>query len=341
MIADLRSDTVTRPTPAMLDAMWSAPVGDDVFGDDPTVKELEQFCANLMGMDAAIFCPSGTMTNQIGVRLHLKPFEEVICYRGSHVYLNEGGGIAGNSSASVRPLEAADGILNPAMIEANINPDDPHYARTALVSLENTVNRAGGSYYTLEQVAAISTNSRRLGLRMHLDGARLFNALVETGESARQYGSHFDSISICLSKGLGAPVGSVLLCRKELEHAARRSRKAFGGGMRQAGYLAAAGLFALKNNVSRLKEDHQRARLLGETLAGLGIVKQVLPVRTNIVIFELEASVPVAPMLKWLEEHGVRAIGFGHQTIRLVTHLDFNDDMLQHTTDTLKKLSNR
>ena len=339
MTIDLRSDTVTRPTPSMLQAMISAEVGDDVFGDDLTVKKLEAKAAEMLGMDVAVFCPSGTMTNQIAIKLHTQPYDEIICWLGSHVYRYEGGGIAGNSGANVKLLEGNRGVLSASEIESVIGNDlDPHQARTALVSLESTLNRGGGNYYTLNDIKPIHELCNRKGIRLHLDGARLFNALVETGESPTEYGKYFETISICLSKGLGAPVGSVLVMKKQYEHQARRIRKAFGGGMRQAGYLAAAGLFALENNIERLKEDHRRAKSIETVLKTLPWVKNVLPVMTNIVIFTLKDEKPETVLQKLKEQH-ILAVKFGEHDIRMVTHLDFTNDMLEKTVEVLKRLT--
>ncbi|CAN5616402.1 GntG family PLP-dependent aldolase [soil metagenome] len=340
MIVDLRSDTVTKPDPGMLEAMWQAEVGDDVFGEDPTVKKLEEKCSSLLGMDSAIFCSSGTMTNQIGIKVNTQPFDEVICYHGSHIYRYEGGGLAGNSHVSVRLLAGDRGRLTVGEIAANINNSaDTHAALSTVVSLENTVVREAGSYYTLQQIKDISEFSRSKGLRVHLDGARLFNAFAETGEDPKEIGKYFDSISICLSKGLGAPVGSVLVCKKELEMKARRARKAFGGGMRQAGYLAAAGIYALDNNVKRLKEDHVRAKALGNILKAKSYVRSIMPVDTNIIVFELNHEISPSQFLAKINEHNVKALAFGANQIRLVTHLDFNDLMLEKAVTVFNKLS--
>jgi threonine aldolase len=339
MIVDLRSDTVTKPTPAMHQTMMQAEVGDDVFGEDPSVINLEKKCAALLGMEAAVFCPSGTMTNQIGIKINTQPYDEVICYKGSHIYKYEGGGVAGNSLASVRLLEGDRGRITVKEIETNINNvNDVHLPISSVVSLENTVVREAGSYYTLNQIKTISEFARSRNLKMHLDGARLFNALVETGDNAIDYGKYFDSVSICLSKGLGAPVGSVLVCKKELEPKARRMRKAFGGGMRQAGFLAAAASYALDNHVTRLKEDHARARVLGKELSQQGWVKSVMPVDTNIVIFSVVDSTAPENILAQLNNDQVKAIKFGPQEIRLVTHLDFDDTMLDKTIQVFKKI---
>jgi len=340
MIVDLRSDTVTKPTKGMHEAMMTAEVGDDVFGEDPSVKALEEKCAAMLGMDAGIYCPSGTMTNQIGIKILTQPYDEVICYKGSHIYRYEGGGVAGNSLASVRLLDGSRGRLSVGEIAANINNTlDAHLPISSVVSLENTIVREAGSYYYLNDIAAISELARSKGLKMHLDGARFFNALTETGDKAVDYGKYFDSISICLSKGLGAPVGSVLVCKKELEPKARRMRKVFGGGMRQAGFLAAAGSYALNHHIARLKEDHTRATELGIVLSSVSWVKSLMPVDTNIVIFSVKDGITPEQVLSKLAEQKIRAIKFGAQEIRLVTHLDFDDRMLEKTVDAIKKLS--
>lgn len=335
-IKDLRSDTVTKPTFAMLQAMMGAEVGDDVLGEDPTVKALEEKTAAIFGMEAGLFCPSGTMTNQIAIKIHTQPGTEVICDRKSHIYNYEGGGIAFNSGASVRLLEGPRGIFSPKMVEENINnPEDIHFPPTALVSLENTVNKGGGSIYSLEQIAAISLICKQYKLALHLDGARVFNALVETGENSREYGKYFNTISICLSKGLGVPVGSVLLGSHENIKKGRRIRKVLGGGMRQAGYLAAAGIYALEHNIERLREDHVRAREIGEVLQRQAYVEAVEPVDTNIVLFSLTGISP-QQFLQKLEAQQIKAIGFGANSIRMVTHLDFSDEMLGHLLEVLK-----
>ncbi|MCU0420278.1 MAG: aminotransferase class I/II-fold pyridoxal phosphate-dependent enzyme [Cyclobacteriaceae bacterium] len=338
MIIDLRSDTVTRPTPAMMQAMMQASVGDDVFGEDPTVNALEEKCASLLGMEAAVFCPSGTMTNQIGIKVLTQPYEEVICYRGAHIYKYEGGGLAGNSLVSVRLLAGDRGRLSVDEMAAQVNADDQHYPRTSVIALENTVVREAGSYYTLRDIAPISAFARSKKLLLHLDGARLFNALAVTGDHARDYGKYFDTISICLSKGLGAPVGSVLACKKEFAKKARRMRKAWGGAWRQAGFLAAAGLYALEHHVARLTEDHQRAKKLADCLRQQPYVASVMPTDTNIVIFELIPSVTPAAFLEKINAHGIKALVFSATEIRLVTHLDFDDAMLQKTVDVFSTL---
>lgn len=328
MIIDLRSDTLTKPTAGMREAMFSAPVGDDVFGEDPTVNALEEKIAQLFGMEAAVFCPSGTMTNQIAIRLHTRIQTEVICHKYSHIYLYEGGGIMSNSLASVKLLDGDLGKITAAQIAASINPDDIHAPETTLVSLENTMNKGGGSIYRLDEIKPIQALCQEKGLKLHLDGARLFNALVETGESPVDWGAHFDTISVCLSKGLGCPIGSVLLGSKSDIKRARKVRKSFGGGMRQAGFLAAAAIYALDHQVDRLKEDHARARKLGEILSALPVVSEVLPVATNIVIARLEGITPEEFMGK-LAQKDIKSVKFGPDLVRFVTHHDFGDDQLE------------
>lgn len=337
MIIDLRSDTLTKPTAGMRDAMFSAPVGDDVFGEDPMVNALEEKMAKLFGMEAAVFCPSGTMTNQIAIRLHTRIQTEVICHKYSHIYLYEGGGIMANSLASVKLLDGDLGKITAAQIAASINPDDVHAPETTLVSLENTMNKGGGSIYTLDEIKPIRTLCQEKGLKLHLDGARFFNALVETGEPASDWGNHFDTISICLSKGLGCPVGSVLLGSKIDIKRARKVRKSFGGGMRQAGFLAAAGIYALDHQVDRLKEDHARARKLGEMLIDLPVISEVLPVATNIVIARLEGTTPEEFMAK-LAAKNIKSVKFGPDLVRFVTHLDFGDEHLEEFGKQVKSL---
>ncbi|GGG48171.1 threonine aldolase family protein [Hymenobacter glacieicola] len=327
-VIDLRSDTVTRPTPAMLEAMFQARVGDDVYEEDPTVRALEQEAAACFGLEAGLFCPSGTMTNQIAIKAHTEPLSEVICEQNSHIYLWEVGGIAFHSGASVALLPGNRGRLTAAQVEAAIRPVNVHYPTTSLISLENTHNRGGGSCYGLGELESIAEVARRHQIPLHLDGARIFNALVATGQPAQEYGRIFDTISVCLSKGLGAPVGSVLLGSQAFIQKTKRIRKVMGGGMRQAGYIAAAGLYALQNNVERLSDDHRRARQLGTTLAAQSYVAEVLPVETNLVIFRLQEATPAEQFLARLDQQGIRATSFGPQMIRFVTHLDIDDAMI-------------
>ncbi|QHL86187.1 aminotransferase class I/II-fold pyridoxal phosphate-dependent enzyme [Nibribacter ruber] len=332
---DLRSDTVTKPTPAMLHAMFNAPVGDDVYSEDPTVNELQEYCASLFGMEAGLFCPSGTMTNQIAIKMHTQPLSEVICEKTSHIYVYEVGGIAFNSSASVHLVDGYRGKITPQQVEAGINPDNVHFPVTSLVSLENTCNKGGGSFYTLAEISAISEVCKKHGIPLHLDGARVFNALTASGDNALDYGTYFDSISVCLSKGLGAPVGSVLLGKKNFIEKAKRVRKVLGGGWRQAGYMAAAGLYALQNNVERLQVDHDRAKQIGQTLALADYVAEVVPVETNIIIFRLEDHVNTEQYLNYLKDKSILASSFGPQMIRLVTHLDLTEEMMLHLLEAL------
>lgn len=338
MKIDLRSDTVTRPTPGMLEAMFSAPVGDDVFGEDPTVAALEAKAAALFGKEAGLFCPSGTMTNQIAARVNARPGEEVILHKLSHVYYYEAGGLMSNSGLSVCLLEGERGMITAQDVLDHINPDDLHRPRTGMVEVENTMNKGGGAVYDNQELAAIGEVCRNNGLKYHLDGARIFNALAVTGQSAQDCGALFDSISVCLSKGLGAPVGSVLLGDDEFIRRARRVRKVFGGGMRQAGYLAAAGIYALDHHVDRLKEDHRRARQLGEALHQLQWVSEVLPVDTNIVIFRVKEPLTASMVSGKLAEEGVLSIDFDRQSVRLVTHLDFTENMLDQAINIIRQL---
>ncbi|MEJ8844417.1 GntG family PLP-dependent aldolase [Lacibacter sp. H375] len=336
---DLRSDTVTKPTRQMKDAMWQAELGDDVFGEDSTVNKLEETAAKLFGMEAGLFCPSGTMTNQIAIKMHTQPGDEVICDELSHVYQYEGGGIAFNSGASVRLLQGDRGRIKANhVLDAINNRDDVHKAISSLVVLENTSNRGGGSCYELNDIKAIKDVCKANNLILHLDGARLFNALVAKQQSANDYGQLFDSISICLSKGLGSPVGSVLLGTKEKIKKARRIRKVFGGGMRQAGIVAAAGLYALEHHVDRLAKDHHHAKLIEETLLNNSIVETVMPVETNIVIFRVKQHVNADELVVKLKEKGILCFTMGKQQIRFVLHLEVTESMVQHTIELLQKI---
>ncbi|MBO3699182.1 GntG family PLP-dependent aldolase [Roseivirga sp. E12] len=335
---DLRSDTLTKPTPGMLEAMMTAEVGDDMFGEDPTVAALEQRAARMFGMDAALYCASGTMTNQIGIRLHTTLQDEVICHKHSHIYLYESGGLMSNSGVSVRLLEGERGLITADDVKAAIQPDDIHAPVSKVVSLENTMNKGGGSCYDLEEIWAIRETCHEHNLSLHLDGARLFNALVATGQKAKAYGEVFDTISICLSKGLGAPVGSLLLGGHDDIKRAKRIRKVMGGAWRQAGYIAAAGLYALDHHVKRLSEDHKKAKEIGKTLEALDYVEEVYPCETNILIFKLTDKYDNQTFIKKLADHKVHAFGFGPQLIRFVTHLDFTDDHMNQLIKVLKSL---
>ncbi len=339
MVIDLRSDTLTKPTREMQEAMWAAEVGDDVFGDDPTVNALQEKAARLFGMEDALFCASGTMTNQLAIRVHTQPGSDVICDKTSHIYLYEGGGIMMNALSSVKLLDGDRGRLTASQVKDAISPvNDIHSTVTRLVSLENTMNKGGGSYYDFEEIRAIRDICNEHHIPLHLDGARLFNALVETGETPVQYGQMFDSISICLSKGLGCPVGSLLLGSREVISKARRFRKVMGGGWRQAGFLAAAGIYALDSHVVRLKEDHLRAKTIGEMFAMKAEVTEVFPVDTNIVIIRLEASISESDYVANLAQSGIRAVTFGKNLVRFVTHLDFTDAHLEEMRKRISKM---
>lgn len=338
MIIDFRSDTVTKPTPGMMEAMMKAKVGDDVFGEDPSINELENLTASMFGMEAALFCPSGTMTNQIAIKCHTQPGDEVICDESSHIYQYEGGGIAFNSGASVKLLHGNTGRINVEQVKAAINPDDVHRAHTSLVSLENTSNRGGGSCYDFNEIIKLQTLCKENGLGFHLDGARLWNALVAKNETAKQYGEAFDSISVCLSKSLGCPVGSLLIGKKDFIKKARRVRKAFGGGMRQAGFIAAAGIYALENNIDRLQEDHVNAKKIAETIAKKEFVKMVLPVETNIIIFELNDSITAPELVSKLKLENILGYAIAPNRVRLVLHLDINTEMVNKTIDVFNEL---
>lgn len=335
---DFRSDTVTQPGKLMLEAMMQAKVGDDIFGEDPSINQLESMSAAIFGMEAALFCPSGTMSNQIAIKCHVQPGDEVICDKLSHVYLYEGGGIAANSGSSVRLLEGNRGRITAEMVAEAINPDDIHKPRTSLVSLENTANRGGGSCYNFIDIQLIGEVCSDNKLGFHLDGARLFNAIIAKNETAKQYGAVFDSISICLSKGLGAPVGSVLIGKKDFIKKAKRVRKLFGGAMRQAGYLAAAGIYALENNIQRLEEDHLHAKLLESALREKDFVGEILPVETNILIFEVKGRYTATELSAILKEKGVLAIAISPTQIRFVLHLDISQSQVQETIELIQSL---
>ncbi len=338
MIIDFRSDTVTKPSPAMLQAMMSSKVGDDVFGEDPSINELENMGASMFGMEAALFCPSGTMTNQIAIKCHTQPGDEVICDESSHIYQYEGGGIAFNSGASVKLLQGNYGRITAQQVKAVIQPDDVHRAHSSIVALENTSNRGGGSCYDFEEIKKIQEVCKENKLALHLDGARLWNALVAKNETAKQYGETFDSISICLSKSLGCPVGSLLLGKKDFIKKARRIRKVFGGGMRQAGFIAAAGVYALQNNIERLAEDHAHTKQIAAAIAEKEFVQLLLPVETNIIIFELKENLTAPNLVAKLKEHSILGYAISPNRVRLVVHLDITKEMVAKTIDIFNQL---
>ncbi len=335
---DFRSDTVTKPTIAMLDFMHNAPIGDDVFGEDPSINSLEHKTAEIFGMEAGLFCPSGTMTNQLAIKTHTQAGDEVICDELSHIYQYEGGGIAFNAGCSVRLLQGNRGRITAEQVQAAINPDDVHKPISKLVSLENTSNRGGGACYNFNDFQFIREVATANNLGLHLDGARLFNAIVYKNENPLDYGKVFDSISICLSKGLGAPVGSVLLGNKDFIKKARRWRKVFGGGMRQAGSLAAAGIYALDHHVDRLKDDHANALLIKDALVKKDFVQNVFEVETNIVIASIHGKHTAASLVHALKEKNILVIAMSPILVRFVLHLDINESQVQETIEVIDSL---
>ena len=335
MSIDLRSDTVTKPSDAMMKFISTVELGDDVFGEDPTVNELEAYAAELFGFESALFCTSGTQSNQIALRVHTNPGDEIICHEESHIYRYEGGGTMINSGASVRLLRGNRGRINPDDLQDEINPDDIHYPITKLVSIEDTANRGGGAVYNFEDIKKIRSFCDMNNLKLHLDGARVFNALIVNGIDPKTYGSQFHSISICLSKGLGAPVGSILLGSKSFITKARRVRKFMGGGMRQAGIIAAGGLFAMQYNTNLLREDHRRAKELGTILIQQNWVKEILPVETNIVVAILTDNSFQNVVITTLKGLGILCTPFGKGRIRMVTHLDITDDDIAYIRENI------
>lgn len=337
---DLRSDTVTRPSADMLKAMWSAKVGDDVFEEDPSISALENKAAEMFDMEKALFCPSGTMTNQIAMKVHTVPGQEIICHELSHVYNYEGGGMAFNSGCQVRTVGGPRGLMSAQDVKAAIqNPEDIHAAPSRLVVAENTTNKGGGACYELEQLKAIQAVCQEHELAFHLDGARLWNALVAKEQQARDYGQIFDSISICLSKGLGCPVGSLLLGEASFIKEARRIRKRLGGGMRQAGFLAAAGSFALDHHIDRLAEDHQKAQTLKRALENCAWVERIEAVETNIVIFYLQAGRDASAFSEKLKAAGILHTNMGQGKLRFVPHLDISEADIAQVGQVLQKMS--
>ncbi|MCA0153207.1 threonine aldolase family protein [Winogradskyella vincentii] len=339
MIIDLRSDTVTKPSKGMLNAMLNAEVGDDVYKEDPTVNALEEKLASMFGMDRALFFPTGSMANQAALKLHTNPGEQVICDKYAHIYNYEGGGASFNSGISCKLVDGDRGMFTAQQAEASINPPDfYHSPLTSLIEVENTTNKGGGACWDFEELKKIREVAHKHNLGYHLDGARLWNALVTLDHKPKKYGELFDTISVCLSKGLGCPIGSVLIGNNELMQHAIRIRKIFGGGMRQVGYLAAAGLYALDNNIERLKQDHLKAKEIGEVLESLTFIKKVEPIETNIIIFELKDSVSEKDFLNTLTEKNIHIIGMGSNKLRMVTHLDYIDEMHDSHLKILKSL---
>ncbi len=328
MIIDFRSDTVTKPTPGMMEAMMHASVGDDVFGEDPTINLLEKRMAGLFGMEAALYCASGTMSNQVAITSHTRPGDEVICEQEAHVYIYEGGGIAFNAGCQVRPVAGDRGRIRAEQVLKSINSKDVHKARTSLVCLENTSNRGGGSCYDFNEIIKIKEVCDTHQLNLHLDGARLFNALVAKNEKPGDYGTLFQSISVCFNKGLGCPAGSMLMGSEKFIHQARRVRKVFGGGMRQAGFFAATAVYALDHHIERLATDHLHAKKIEAALQNHPLVKMVLPVETNLVIFELKDGVDMGGFISQLREREILLLPISDRRLRIITHLDISADMV-------------
>ena len=338
MQIDLRSDTVTKPSNGMIEAMMTAKLGDDVYAEDPSVNALEARVATMFGKPKALFFPSGTMANQTAIKLHTQPGEQLVCDAYSHVYNYEGGGVSFNSGISCKLVDGHRGMMTAAQVEAAINPPDfYHSPLTSLVSLENTTNKGGGACWDYQEILKIKSvcDSHKLGL--HLDGARLWNALISKSETPQQYGDVFDTISVCFSKGLGAPVGSVLVGSENLMNKALRIRKMLGGGMRQVGLLAAAASYALDHQYDRLKEDHQKAKEIAEVLNQLEAVSSVEPVETNIVIFKLSSNNSQDLFLNNLKSHNVLLSDMGGGKLRMVTHLDYTDAMHTNLLEILSK----
>ncbi len=328
MIADLRSDTVTKPTKEMRAMMMQAEVGDDVFGEDPSINALEEKIKIMFGTEAALFCPTATMANQIAIKILTNPLDEIICDRISHIYVYEVGGYAFHSGCSVRYVHGNRGVFSAQDIISNINPADVHKPVTSLVCLENTVNRGGGKIFPMQAIKEIETVCRTHDLKMHLDGSRLFNALTASGESPKNFGNTFDTISLCFSKGLGCPVGAILTGKEKYISKARRVRKAFGGGMRQAGILASACMYALDNHLSRLADDHALANAIHDALKKAPYVESTLDPETNIVIFKLKPEVQDDAFIEYLAQNGVLAFTIGDNSVRFVTHLDISPEMV-------------
>ncbi len=340
MEINLVSDTVTKPTNEMLQQMFRSKVGDDVYKQDPTVNELEEMVASIFGMEAALFFPSGTMANQTAIKLHTNPGEQIICDKWSHIFHYEGGGASFNSGVSCCLVDGKRGMITAEQVKDAINPPEfYHSPLTSLVSIENTTNKGGGACYEIEELARIKEVCKENNLKYHLDGARLWNALVAKRQNPKHFGELFDTISVCLSKGLGAPVGSVLLGSKETMDRALRVRKIFGGGMRQAGYLAGAGIYALKHNVSRLQEDHNKAKELAYILKQLSWVQSVEPVETNILIFAVKPQYNEDVVIEKLKQKNIFISSLGKGKLRIVTHLDYRDVMHTYVIETLQKLT--
>jgi len=336
---DLRSDTVTKPTPEMLQFIMQAEVGDDVYKEDPTVNELERRVAELFGMEEALFFPTGTMANQAAIKMHTQPGEQLICHEYAHVYNYEGGGVSFNSGVSCKLLGGDRGMITATDVEGAINPPDfYHSPLTSLVCVENTTNKGGGACYNFDEIERIKLVCDAHGLKYHMDGARLMNALVAKNEDPMRYGRVFDTISVCLSKGLGAPLGTVLIGKKEVMKNAMRVRKVLGGGMRQIGFMAAAGIYALDHHIERLAEDHQRALEIALVLKAQSYVKSVEETETNIVIFYLEDHVSQVKFIADLAKQHVKISDMGQGKLRIVTHFDYTKEMHESFLEILSDL---
>lgn len=340
MQINLISDTVTKPTKGMLEAMMNAEVGDDVFKADPTVNKLQNKIANMFGMQAALFFPSGTMANQTAIKLLTQPGDKMFCDKWAHVYNFEGGGAAFNAGVTSYLIDGYRGMFTANQLREAVSGErsDIHTPYSRLVALENTTNKGGGACWDFEEILKIKQICTENNLALHLDGARLFNALVAKDEDPKEYGKVFDTISVCLSKGLGAPVGSLLLGKRKHIEQALRIRKLFGGGMRQAGYLAAAGIYALDNHIDRLAIDHTRAKIIGATLQNCPLIKNVEPIETNIVIFNVIDSINEQAFISRLNDAGIALISMGQGKLRMVTHLDFTEEMLESVVHTIEHI---
>ncbi|MGC6524943.1 MAG: threonine aldolase family protein [Flavobacteriaceae bacterium] len=340
MQIDLRSDTVTKPTPGMVEAMQNAKLGDDVYAEDPTVNALQARLAKMFGKDKALFFPTGTMANQAAIKLHTQPGEQVICDKYAHIYNYEGGGVSFNSGVSCKLVDGQRGMMTAQQVMEAINPPDfYHSPLTTLVALENTTNKGGGACWDFQEIKKIKSICETHNLGLHLDGARLWNALETTNEFPTEYGAVFDTISVCLSKGLGCPIGSVLIGNEAIMEKALRVRKMLGGGMRQVGVLAAAGLYALDHHRTRLADDHIKAKAIGKTLQKSDYVAEVQPIETNIVIFELAAHINSEAFIKKLKSKNILISNMGGGKLRMVTHLDYTDDMHEILLETLESVS--
>lgn len=340
MEINLISDTVTKPTPEMLQAMFNAKVGDDVFKQDPTVNAFEKMVADLFGMEAALFFPTGTMANQTAIKLNTNPGDQIICDKWAHIHLYESGGASSNSGVNFNLLDGKRGMITAEQVKEGINdPDFYHTPLSKMVGIENTTNKGGGACYEIEELQKIKQVCTNHNLKYHLDGARLWNALVAKKQQPKQFGALFDTISVCFSKGLGAPIGSVLLADAETMHRALRIRKIFGGNMRQSGYLAAAGIYALQNNINRLEEDHRRAKELGQQLEKCSWVSKVEPVETNIIVFSVQPQIEDKLIIEKLKQKGIAISLLAKGKLRMVTHLDYRQVMHEYVLEVLAKMS--